>query len=81
MNNDYIKSKNRHPLKRVKIHAFKVLGLLFVFVLELLTPLNLDQAFAQANFYQGKTVRIVVGLTPGGFYDRWARMRAAGSPM
>ena len=25
-------------------------------------------------FYQGKTVRIVVGLTPGGFYDRWARL-------
>ena len=36
---------------------------------------------AVANFYSGKTVRIVVGLTPGGFYDRWARMRAAGSPM
>jgi tripartite-type tricarboxylate transporter receptor subunit TctC len=26
------------------------------------------------SFYQGKTVRIIVGFTPGGFYDRWARM-------
>ncbi len=27
-------------------------------------------------FYQGKTIRIVVGFTPGGFYDRWARLLA-----
>jgi len=26
------------------------------------------------SFYHGRTVRIVVGFTPGGFYDRWARM-------
>ena len=25
-------------------------------------------------YYSGKTVRIVVGFTPGGFYDRWARL-------
>jgi tripartite-type tricarboxylate transporter receptor subunit TctC len=25
-------------------------------------------------FYNGKTVRIIVGFTPGGFYDRWARL-------
>ncbi len=25
-------------------------------------------------FYSGKTVRIIVGTTPGGFYDRWARL-------
>ena len=25
-------------------------------------------------FYQGKTVRVVIGFTPGGFYDRWARL-------
>lgn len=31
---------------------------------------------AQADFYEGKTVRIVVGFTPGGFYDRWARLIA-----
>lgn len=29
---------------------------------------------AQASFYQGKTVHIVVGSTPGGLYDRWARL-------
>jgi tripartite-type tricarboxylate transporter receptor subunit TctC len=25
-------------------------------------------------FYSGKTVRVIVGFTPGGFYDRWARL-------
>ena len=35
----------------------------------------LPTANAQAQpFYQGKTIRIVVGFTPGGFYDRWARL-------
>lgn len=27
-------------------------------------------------FYKGKTIKIVVGFTPGGFYDRWARLFA-----
>jgi tripartite-type tricarboxylate transporter receptor subunit TctC len=31
---------------------------------------------AQESFYKGKTIRIVVGFTPGGFYDRWARVLA-----
>ena len=32
---------------------------------------------AQAEpFYKGKTIRIVVGSTAGGFYDRWARLFA-----
>jgi tripartite-type tricarboxylate transporter receptor subunit TctC len=36
-----------------------------------------DIVIAQSQpFYQGKTVRIVVGFTPGGFYDRWARLLA-----
>ena len=34
-------------------------------------------AHAQVDgFYSGKTVRIIVGATPGGFYDRWARLLA-----
>ena len=30
--------------------------------------------FAQANYYQGKQIKVVVGFTAGGFYDRWARL-------
>jgi len=31
---------------------------------------------AQENFYQGKTIRIVIGSSPGGGYDLWARFLA-----
>jgi tripartite-type tricarboxylate transporter receptor subunit TctC len=32
---------------------------------------------AQAEpFYKGKTIRIIIGSTPGGFYDRWSRLFA-----
>jgi len=29
---------------------------------------------AQTNFYQDKTITIVVGTVPGGLYDRWGRL-------
>jgi len=35
---------------------------------------------AQEAFYKGKNIRLVVGSTPGGFYDRWARMFARYMP-
>src|SRR6188474_3496806 len=62
--------------KRSKVQGFNriLFGLLFL-TFELLNPLNLEPAAAQqAPFYQGKTVRVVIGFTPGGFYDRWARL-------
>ena len=31
---------------------------------------------AQNPFYEGKTVRIIVGFSPGGTYDLWARLMA-----
>jgi len=34
-------------------------------------------AHAQAPFYQGKTIRIIVGTAPGNLYDLWARLIAA----
>jgi len=35
---------------------------------------------AQAPFYQGKTIRIVVGLPAGDLYDLWARLLATHMP-
>ncbi|MGZ9186985.1 MAG: hypothetical protein ACXW6R_20070, partial [Candidatus Binatia bacterium] len=61
-------------LSKAKVQRFKVIGPLVFSVVELLNPLNLEPTFAQANFYQDKSVRIIVGFTPGGFYDRWARL-------
>jgi tripartite-type tricarboxylate transporter receptor subunit TctC len=32
-----------------------------------------EKAFAQANFYEGKTIRIIVGFSAGGGYDLYSR--------
>ncbi len=57
-----------------------ILALLFL-------VLSSSNLYAQADFYKGKTVRIVVGSTSGGLHDLWARLLAqylpkhiAGSP-
>lgn len=40
-----------------------------------------DSAYAQpAPYYQGKTIRIIVGFTAGGFFDLWARLIARHMP-
>lgn len=56
----------------VKLRIVEVLLMSGVFLFA--TALGLG---AQSEpFYSGKTVRIIVGFTPGGFYDRWARLRS-----
>jgi len=47
-------------------------GLLFslLLLLGVFYPISL---YAQEPYYQGRSIRIVVGFSPGGFYDRWAR--------
>ena len=43
--------------------------------LYLFIPLSVSlPALAQEPFYKGKTIRIIVGLSPGGGYDLWARV-------
>jgi tripartite-type tricarboxylate transporter receptor subunit TctC len=62
--------------KGLKVQAFKVFALVSVLTFELLNPLNLERASAQTPFYQGKTIRIVIGSSTGGGYDLWARVLA-----
>jgi len=62
--------------KSSKLQTFKILALFGSLTFELLNPLNLELLFAQTPFYQGKTVRIIVGSTTGGGYDLWARLLA-----
>ena len=59
--------------KHAKIRTFKVFALFILLSFELLNPLNLEPLFAQANFYQGKTIRIIVGNLPGDTHDLFAR--------
>ena len=33
--------------------------------------------FAQTSFYQGKTMRVIIGSSSGGGYDLWARFHQA----
>src|SRR5690242_5147684 len=32
------------------------------------------------DFYKGKTIKVVIGTTPGALYDQWARLLAAHMP-
>ncbi|HXK26807.1 MAG TPA: tripartite tricarboxylate transporter substrate-binding protein [Candidatus Binatia bacterium] len=53
------------------------LGLTVIFCLSIILPGLSPEVMAQAEpFYRGKTIRIIVGSTAGGFYDRWARLFA-----
>src|SRR5687768_12512748 len=63
----------RNPFNHSTVQTFKVFLLFFFLSLELLNPLNLEPLNAQANFYQGKTVRIIVGNLPGDTHDLFAR--------
>ena len=58
---------DRSPCRR-----FVVSGLFAVLVL----AISSNARTQTEAFYNGKTVRILVGATPGGFYDRWARLLA-----
>ena len=42
----------------------------------LLFETSADLRAQEQPFYQGKTVKIIVGFTSGGFYDRWSRLLA-----
>jgi len=42
----------------------------------LCSSLWISSAFAQTPFYQGKTIRVIIGTPPGNLYDLWARLIA-----
>src|SRR6185295_2941167 len=51
------------------------IGLTLIFCLTIIVLGFTPKLGAQSDpFYKGKTIRIVVGSTAGGFYDRWARL-------
>jgi tripartite-type tricarboxylate transporter receptor subunit TctC len=65
-----------HRFKSSKVQRLKIFGLLAFSFVELLNPLNLELASAQAPFYQGKTVTIMVAAKAGDVYDLYPRLLA-----
>lgn len=54
-----------------------ILGRSFSFVCAVALLATVPRIGAQEEpFYKGKTVKVVVGFTSGGFYDRWSRLLA-----
>jgi tripartite-type tricarboxylate transporter receptor subunit TctC len=58
----------------------RTVGTLFVLFACLCHFAFADRLSAQEPFYRGKSIRLIVGSTPGGFYDRWARIFAKFMP-
>ena len=53
------------------------IGLILILSLSSFLPGFAPELRAQAEpFYKGKTIRLVIGNTTGGFYDRWGRLFA-----
>jgi len=46
----------------------------------LVSGVSVSPVGAQSEFYKDKQMRIIVGATAGGFYDRWARLLARVMP-
>jgi tripartite-type tricarboxylate transporter receptor subunit TctC len=60
----------------VKRHSSIVSPVLVLTAALAALPLFDSAVSAQADFYKGKTIRIMVGSTPGSFYDLWGRLLA-----
>lgn len=52
----------------------KVKPMILLFIFAVLAFGGHRDAYAQANYFQGKTVRVVIATTTGGGYDLWARL-------
>ena len=55
------------------VQTFNVQVIIVLAIFELLNFLKLVPAFAQTPFYQGKTIRVIVGYQAGDNHDQWAR--------
>src|SRR3990170_7256242 len=67
---------------RKNFHGIRFFAAVFIGgLLSAQPPLTNPNVHAQnAPFYQDKTIRIIVGFTPGGLYDQYARILARRMP-
>ena len=54
----------------------RAVGWLLAIVIPLFVNAHARHVFAQDNFYKGKTIRLIVGLAPGGGFDAYSRVIA-----
>jgi tripartite-type tricarboxylate transporter receptor subunit TctC len=73
-NSKTTKKRRNHWRANSIIERAKLIASLFLFVLPIAAWSM--ELHAQTPYYQGKTVRIVIGSTAGGGYDLWARHAA-----
>lgn len=70
-----MKAAKRFKGSRVPgVQGLVLLTLLTLLTLQPFNPLTLEPLFAQEPFFKGKQIKIVVGLSAGGGYDRAARL-------
>ena len=65
--------QNTKKLKNSGEKRFRGLFAYLLATIGLWGLLDIEQGFAQAPFYQGKTIRVIVGYQPGDSHDQWAR--------
>ena len=67
---------NLVPLQEVCMKPIK--SFVFTFLLGALFtgPMSAGPAFAQSDFYKGKTITVYIGTTAGALYDQWGRILA-----
>ena len=66
---------------RFIFRRFRFLMMVIIASMLFLSQLLADAVLAQTTpFYQGKTIRIIVGFTAGGLYDQYARILARHMP-
>ena len=54
----------------------KITNVVVLLFAALLLGPNADSKAQEQVSYQGQSIKVVVGFTSGGFYDRWSRLLA-----
>ena len=75
-NNGYLATPLQSLIQEEKIMGWTIRRWLFSFCLIVLVNVPVFAALAQDNFFRGKTIRLIVGLAPGGGFDTYSRVIA-----
>ena len=71
---DFVKRRHDQAFNKLLFQGVQAKAAHFLFIALLFTWAS--DLEAQTSYYQGKTIKIIVGSTTGGGYDLWARLLA-----